>query len=195
MKKLLLTAFEPFGGEDINSSLMTLKLIPDQIGDWQIIKHQVPVVFGEAGKNVLAKADEVKPDAIISMGQAEGQADITPELVGINLRNARIADNSGAQPLRVAVDPEGPAAYFSTLPVFEMVDAINNEGIPASVSYSAGTFVCNDLLYTLLRHYDGSEVGAVFIHLPLTPEQAKGEQPSLKVEDMARGIIKAIETI
>ena len=194
MKKLLITAFEPFGGEDKNSSLMTLLALPDAIGDFELIKLEVPCVFGLAAEAVIAKAEEIKPDAILSLGQAASGSQVTPELVAINLRNARIPDNRGNSPQREAIDDQGPAAYFSTLPVFEMSEAIKDQGIPSAVSYSAGTFVCNDLFYSL-RYYYREDMPIGFIHLPLTREQATADSPGMDLSDMILAIIKTIETI
>ena len=195
MKKLLITAFEPFGGEELNASLLALQRLPEKIGSWEVTKFQVPVVFGLAGEKVIQAAEELKPDAIISLGQAEGQDNVTPELVGINLRNARIPDNDGKQPLRETIVSDGPDAYFSTLPVFEMAAAIKEKNLPGDVSYSAGTFVCNELLYTLLHHYAGTDTKAAFIHVPMTPVQATKGQPSMEADDIAKAIISAIEAI
>ncbi len=195
MKKLLITAFEPFGGEDKNSSLMTLMALPDAIGDFELIKLEVPCVFGLAAETVIAKAEEIKPDAILSLGQAATRSQVTPELVAINLRNARIPDNRGNSPQREAIDDQGPAAYFSTLPVFEMSEAIKDQGIPSAVSYSAGTFVCNDLFFSLRHHFRDEDMPIAFIHLPLTREQATADSPGMDLSDMILAIIKTIETI
>ena len=197
MKKLLITAFEPFGGEDINASLLVLERLPEVIGDWEITKQSVPVVFGKAAETVITKADEIKPDAILCLGQAAGRSKVTPEYVGINFRNARIPDNAGQQPLREAIVPDGPDAYFSTLPVFDMAEAIIKKDLPGEVSYSAGTYVCNDLLYRLLHHYSltGSDVAVGFIHIPVTPEQAVEGKPSMETREAAKAIISAIEAL
>lgn len=195
MKKLLITAFEPFGGEKINASEEVLKRLPDQIGEWEITKLTVPVVFGEASDSVIAKASEVQPGAILSLGQAAGRSKVTPEYVAINFKNARIPDNSGNQPLKEKICADGPNAYFSTLPVFEMAEAIGGHGLPGEVSFSAGTYVCNDLYYSLLHHFSGTDTGAAFIHLPLSPEQASEGQPFLELDDMARAVQSAISAI
>ncbi|MBR6473650.1 MAG: pyroglutamyl-peptidase I [Firmicutes bacterium] len=195
MKKLLITAFEPFGGETKNSSLLAVSALPDVIGEYELVKLTVPCVFGLAGETVIAKAREIKPDAILSVGQNETSNEVTPEYVGINLRNARIPDNAGNQPLREPIDPDGPAAYFAALPVFEMDEAIKAAGIPSSVSYSAGTFVCNDLLYSILHEFNGTGVRAGFIHLPLSEEQLRDGLPFMETSDAAKALIKAIEVL
>ena len=196
MKKLLLTAFEPFGGEDFNSSLLTLTSLPDAIGGFRIIKMVVPVIFSFAPKTVIDAALKFNPDVILCLGQAEGRSEVTPEKIGINLKNARIPDNAGQEPLNEAIAEGGPDGLFSTLPVGEMAEAMRTAGVPASVSYSAGTYVCNDLLYSLLNHFKDTGTSVGFIHLPLTPEQAASKpdpQPaSLTVEQMTAAVEAAI---
>ena len=132
---------------------------------------------------------------IVCVGQAAGRAAITPEVVGINLRNASIPDNVGNRPNHTPVVEGAPAAYFSTLPVREMVAALQAAGLPCALSYSAGVFVCNDLLYTLLHRYDGTNTRVGFIHIPCLPEQAKEGCPSLPLHDIVRGLTAAIEAI
>ena len=195
MKKLLITAFEPFGGEEINASLLVLERLPEVIGEWNISKLAVPVVFDKAAGEVIAKAEEIKPEAILCLGQAAGRSKVTPEYVGINFRNARIADNAGLQPLREKIVPDGPDAYFSTLPVFDMAEAITKNDLPGEVSYSAGTYVCNDLLYSLLHHYNGTNVRVAFMHLPLSPKQVTNFQPCMEISDMVDAVVSAIEAL
>lgn len=195
MKKLLITGFEPFGGENVNPSFEAVKLLPDKIGDYELTKLLVPVVFGKAGETVLKAAESLNPDAVICVGQAAGRAAVTPELVAINIRFASIPDNEGAKPEDVPVIPGGPAAYFSTLPVRAMAKAISDAGIPGAVSYSAGAYVCNDLLYSVLHHYENSLVKAAFIHVPLIPEQAKDGRPSLPLSDIVKALEAAISAI
>ena len=120
---------------------------------------------------------------------------MTPEYVGINLRHARIADNLGNQPQDEPVVPGGPTAYFATVPVRAMTAAIEAQGIPAAVSYTAGTYVCNDLLFTLLHHYAGTPVRAGFIHVPFLPGQAGQGQPSMALDDIVRALCAAIEAL
>lgn len=190
-KKLLITGFDPFGGETINPSWEAVKALPDVIGGWQLTKLEVPTVFGKAGETVLAAAAQLQPDAVLCVGQAGGRAAITPELVAINLRFGRIADNAGAAPVDEPVAADGPAAYFSTLPVRAMAQAITDAGLPGQVSYSAGAFVCNDLLYTVLHHYAGTPVRAAFIHVPFLPQQA-AEGVSMTLQDIQKGLCAAI---
>jgi pyroglutamyl-peptidase len=193
MKKLLITGFEPFGGESINPSWESVLRLPDLINGYEIIKLCIPVVFGDAAKIVLREAENTSPSVIISIGQAGGRSAITPELVGINFRNATIPDNNGNLPREERILEKGNDAYFSTLPVSKMADAIKNCGIPSVVSYSAGAYVCNDLLYTLLAHYKNTDTRIGFIHIPYCPEQNK--EPSMSIDEAVKGIITAIESI
>lgn len=192
-KKLLITGFDPFGGESRNPSREAVMALPDSIGAWSLTKLEVPTVFGAAAETVLRAADALHPDAILCVGQAGGRKAITPEVVAINLREASIPDNAGNRPVNVPVVQDGPAAYFSTLPVRAMVEAIRKVGIPASLSYSAGAFVCNDLLYSLLHRYNGTDVQVGFIHIPYLPEQAGDGVPSLSLEHATQGLTAAIE--
>ena len=193
MKKLLITGFDPFGGETVNPSWEAVRLLPERIGEYDLTKLQIPTEFSRASEAVLMAAEALQPDAILCVGQAGGRAGITPEVVGINLREARIPDNGGAQPVNEPVAAAGPAAYFATLPVREMVKALSDRGIPASLSYSAGAFVCNDVLYSVLHRYSGTRTLAGFIHVPFLPEQAKEGVASMALETIAEALEIAIE--
>lgn len=193
MRKLLITGFEPFGGEEINPSWEAVKLLPSEINGYTLTKLLLPVVFGRAAQTVIELAEEIDPDVILCIGQAGGRSNITPELVAINLRNASIPDNDGNLPKDEAILENGQTAYFSSLPVRKMSEAIATFGIPSTVSYSAGAYVCNDVLYTLLSHFDGSKTRVGFIHIPYSKEQ--GKEPSMKMDDIVRGIIAAVENI
>ncbi len=195
MKQLLITGFDPFGGEQINPSWEAVKALPDRIGEYQITKLQIPTVFGAAAEKVLAVAADLHPDAILCVGQAGGRRAVTPEVVAINLWEAGIPDNAGNQPVNVPVVPDGPAAYFSTVPVREMVRAIRCEDIPAALSYSAGAFVCNDVLYTLLHRFDGTAVRVGFIHVPFLPQQATNGQPAMPPEQITQALTLAISAL
>lgn len=194
MKELLITGFDPFGGESINPAWEAVKLLPDVIGEYELVKLEIPTVFGAAAQAVIDKAEEIHPNVIISVGQAGGRAAVTPEMVGINLRCASIPDNTGALPCDIPVVEGGPAAYFSTLPVCAMAKAICDAGLPGAVSYSAGSFVCNDVLYSLLHRFDGTAVHIGFIHVPFLPEQTK-DKPSLPLDQTVAALCAAIEAI
>lgn len=192
MKKLLITGFDPFGGESVNPSWEAVKLLPDQIGGYEIHKLQIPTVFGLAPRTVLEKAAEIQPDVIISVGQAGTRAAVTPERIGINVRDARIADNAGISPKDESIVPGGPDGLFSTLPVKAMIAAIQAAGLPGAVSNTAGTFVCNDVLYSLLHHYAGTHVRCGFIHVPWLPQQGT---PSLPLEDTVKALEAAVSAL
>ena len=192
MKKLLITGFDPFGGESVNPSWEAVKLLPDKIGEYELHKLQIPTVFGVAAQRVLQKAAQVNPDVILCIGQAGGRAAVTPERIGINVRSARIADNAGNQPQEEPIVPNGPDGLFATVPVVKMALAIQNAGLPGAVSNTAGAFVCNDTLYTLLHHYAGTSVRAGFIHVPYIPEQGT---PSLPLEQTVQALTAAIEAL
>ena len=190
---ILVTGFDPFGGETINPAWEAVKRLPDEIGTYRLVKLQVPTIFGEAGRIALEKAAEIQPDAVLCVGQAGGRSAVTPEMIAINLRHARMPDNAGHRPQDEPAIPDGPDGLFATLPVRAMAERIGAAGIPASVSYSAGTFVCNDLMYAVLHHFAGTGVRAGFIHVPFLPEQAKNGAPSLPLDDIVRALTAAIE--
>ena len=189
-RHLLITGFDPFGGESVNPSWLAVSKLPDAIGSYTVHKMVIPTVFGKAAENVLEKANEIQPDLILCIGQAGGRDAVTPERIAVNIRDARIQDNAGNQPRGEFVVPDGPAAYFATVPVTEMAEAIRNAHIPSTVSNSAGAFVCNDVLYTLLHHYHGSTTRVGFIHVPYLPEQGS---PSLPLEQTVAALIAAIQ--
>ena len=197
--KLLLTAFSPFGGEKINPSLEAVKLVKDKILETDIIKLEVPTVFGKSIKIVADAIEKEKPDYVLCIGQAGGRYGITPERVAINIDDARILDNEGNQPIDRPIFADGEPAYFSGLPVKAMVEEIRKEGLPAGLSNSAGTYVCNHLmygvLYTLSKKYKGVKGG--FIHVPFIPEQTvdKPDKPSMSLPDIVRGLEAAIRAI
>ena len=198
MKKLLLTAFTPFDGERINPALEAVKLVKDKIGNLLIVKLEVPTVFGKSIDTVREAIEREKPDFVLSIGQAGGRAEITPERVAINLNDARIPDNEGNQPIDEPVFPDGENAYFSTLPVKAMVEAIRKEGLPSSLSNSAGTYVCNHLMCGVLYYLDKRpSMKAGFIHVPYIPEQTKNkkEMPALELSEIVRGLEAAITAI
>ena len=192
MKKLLITGFDPFGGESINPSWEAVRLLPKTVGEYELCKLQIPTVFGLAAETVLKKAEALRPDVIICVGQAGGRAAVTPERIGINVRDARITDNAGAAPKDEPIVSGGPDGYFSTLPVKAMIAAINEAGLPGAVSNTAGTFVCNDVLYTLLHRYRGTAVRCGFIHVPWLPQQGT---PSLALEDTAKALAAAVSAL
>jgi pyroglutamyl-peptidase len=194
-KTLLITGFDPFGGETVNPSWEAVCRLPERIGNLRLIKQQLPTVYGRAAELTITKAKEISPDAIVCVGQAGRRAAITPEVIGINLREGRIADNAGIILTNTPIDPQGPAAYFATLPVRDMVNAIRSVGLPATLSYSAGAFVCNDLLYSLLHHFRDNDLPIGFIHVPFLPEQAGEGVPSMTLDDIVSALEAAISVL
>lgn len=174
MQKVLITGFEPFGGERLNPSWEVVKQLNDmELVGTRIVARQLPCVFGAALDALNAAIDEVQPVMVLAIGQAGGRTDITIERVAINVDDARIPDNQGQQPVDEPIVAGGPAAYFSTLPIKAMVSSMREAGIPASVSQTAGTYVCNHVMYGLLHRLSGQrEVKGGFIHIPYLPEQA-----------------------
>ena len=198
--KILLTAFEPFGGETINPALESVKIVPDRIGDVQVIKQTVPTVFDRSIAVVASAIETERPDAVLCVGQAGGRSGLTLERVAINLDDASIPDNEGNQPIDRTIFSDGAPAYFATLPIKAIVQAIRSAGIPSSVSNTAGTFVCNHLmygvLYTLEKQYPGVRGG--FMHIPFAPSQTVYRNvaaPSMSIRDIAAGIEAAIRAI
>ena len=197
--KVLLTAFEPFGGEAINPAQEAVRLVKDNIDGADIVKIDVPVVFNKAGEVVYAAMKKENPDVVLCIGQAGGRFGVTPERVAINMQDARIADNDGQQPKDVACFKDGPVAYFTSLPAKRMVEAIKKAGVPASVSYTAGTYVCNDLMYSVLYHIDKEFNGMKggFMHVPFLHDQVmtKPNTPSISLDDVVKAIEAAISAI
>ena len=190
MKKLLITGFDPFGGASVNPSWLAVEQLPKQVGAFEVHKRMIPTVFGAAAEVVLAEAEKVQPDVILCVGQAGGREAVTPERIAVNIRDARIADNAGNQPRGEFVASDGPAAYFATVPVEKMAQAIRDASIPATVSNSAGAFVCNDVMYTLLHAFAGTDVRVGFIHVPYIPEQGS---PSMELEKIVMALQLAVE--
>ena len=198
--KLILTAFDPVGGEPVNPALEAVKKVQDRVENVSIIKLEVPTVFGTSIETVARAIEKEQPDAVLCIGQAGGRYGLTPERVAINMDDARIKDNEGNQPIDTAIFEDGAPAYFTTLPIKAMVQAIREAGFPASVSNTAGTFVCNHLmygvLYTLAKKYPGVRGG--FMHVPFIHSQVVNRPapaPSMSIEDIARGIEAAVKAI
>ena len=192
MKHLLITGFDPFGGESVNPSWEAVSRLPDVIGDYRLTKLQIPTVFGTAADTVLAAAMEDAPDVILCVGQAGGRDAVTPERIAVNMASARIPDNEGNQPLETPILPGAPDGIFSTVPVVAMADAITAAGLHGKISNTAGTFVCNDTLYRLLHRFAGTAVRAGFVHVPWLPEQAKDGAPSMALADIIAALTAAI---
>lgn len=172
MRKLLITGFEPFGAERYNPSIEAVKLLSDEIDGTQIIKARLPVVFKTGAEILLQKVSEEAPDAVICVGLAGGRKAVTPELIAVNLKNASIPDNAGQQPVWEKIEPDGEDGLFSTLPVKVIQERLEGYGFPAEISYSAGTYVCNEVMYRLLSFQKERKqnIPAGFIHVPYASE-------------------------
>ena len=193
--KIIVTGFDPFGGEKINPSIECVKALPE-IEGVELIRLELPTVFKESAKRLNEVINDVKPDAVLSVGQAGGRAGITMDRIAINVDDARIPDNISQQPIDEEIQVEGEAAYFSTLPIKRIVKAIREAGISAEVSNSAGTFVCNHIMYQALFAATKADkpFKAGFMHIPFIPEQTT-DKPSLPLEESTKALQIAIETI
>ena len=195
MKHLIITGFDPFGGESVNPSWEAVSRLPDTVGSYRLTKLQIPTIFGTAAQTILETAAGDAPDTILCVGQAGGRDAVTPERIAINMACAAKPDNAGNLLWEQPVVPGGPDGIFATVPVRAMADAICAAGLPGKVSNTAGTFVCNDTLYRLLHHFAGTAVRAGFIHVPFLPGQAKEGIPAMPLEDTIRALIAAIEAV
>ena len=197
--KILVTGFDPFGGEKVNPALEAVKSLPSEIHGAEIHWVEIPTVFYKAADVLETAIIRYQPDAVLCIGQAGGRASLTPERVAINQDDARIPDNQGNQPIDTPIRLDGQAAYFSTLPIKAMVQAIKEEGLPATVSNTAGTFVCNHLMYQALYLADKkfSHMRAGFMHIPYMTEQVinKPNTASMNLTDIVRGIEAVIGAI
>lgn len=203
IKTVLLTGFEPFNGATINPAWEAVRALEGwegMVGEhrFRVEVRQLPCVFGQAIEDLVAMVDDVHPDVVIAVGQAGGRPDISVERVAINVDDAAILDNGGQQPVDAAIAAEGPAAYFSTLPIKAIVRALREQGLVAGVSQTAGTFVCNHVFYGLMHHAAGRSqpIKAGFIHVPFLPEQAAARldaPPSMALDDIVAGIKLAVE--
>ena len=197
--KILVTGFDPFGGESINPAIESVKRLPEVIGGAQIVKLEIPTVVHKSLAVIREAILKEDPDMILSIGQAGGRAEITVERVGINVDDCRISDNEGNQPVDELIYADGPDAYFVTLPIKAMVKAMQEAGIPASVSNSAGTFVCNHVTYgvryLIEKEFPGKRSG--FIHIPYLPSQAASKKAmlSMELDTIVRGLTAAIEAM
>lgn len=197
MQTVLLTGFEPFDQGPVNPSWEAVRRLDGvQLGnDARIVARRLPCAFATAGECLTQLIDELQPAMVIATGLGPGRNDISVERVAININDARIPDNLGEQPIDTAVVVDGPAAYFTTLPIKAMVKAVREAGIAASVSQTAGTFVCNQVFYLLQHALAGLGVRSGFIHLPFLPEQVVDSQrPSMELDTMVAGLQAAVLT-
>ena len=191
---ILITAFSPFGGDALNASQEILNALPETLGGVRLEKRLLPVSFRASSRLALEAAERLRPEAIVCLGQAGGRDVVTPERVAVNLMDAAISDSDGFQPVDEPVIPNAPAAYFSTLPVKAMVEAMQRVGVPARLSNSAGTYVCNALMFAML--HQTKDIPCGFIHVPYLTEQGKGETaPSLPKETILRGAAACLQIL
>lgn len=197
--KILVTGFDPFDHATVNPAWEAVRRLPATVKTATIVTQEIPTVFGQSAAVLHAAIVRERPDVVLSIGQAGGRAALTPERVAINLDDARIADNAGQRPQDQPIQPTGAPAYFTQLPVKEMVAAIQQAGLPAQLSTTAGTFVCNHLMYQAqyLRATEFPDLRAGFLHIPFLPEQVihRPGTPSLALADAVRGITAALEAI
>lgn len=191
--RILITGFESFGGQRLNPSLEVARTLNGQVIEGaQVIGLELPCVFDQALEVLRSALAQLQPSVVLALGQAEGRCDISFERVAINVNDARIADNAGAQPVDSPVMPGQANALFSTLPIKRLVAGLRAAGLPASVSSSAGTFVCNHVFYGLQQALEGQGVRSGFVHLPLLPAQAATwsgpSMPSMALELQVQGI-------
>ena len=197
--KILVTGFDPFGGESVNPAWEAVSRLPETINGAEVVRMLIPTSFERAPRAILEKVKECRPDYVISVGQAAGRTAITPERIAINMMSASIPDNDGEQPTEQKIEDNGPDGYFSLLPVVEMVKAIEAAGLPGRISNTAGTFVCNRVMYSVLHacHTEFPEMRSGFIHVPCIPEQTEKhpEWFSLPVEEITRGLEAALSVL
>jgi len=196
MTTVLLTGFEPFGGETTNPSWSTVQEVARNWGGPEkIVAVELPVDFAAVDRALLDALERVRPDLVICVGQAGGAAALAVERIAINVDDARIPDNHGFQPIDEPVVVGAPAAYFSTLPIKAAVAELGRLGVPAVVSQSAGTYTCNHVYYRLMHELEGTDVRGGFVHVPFAPEQTVGTTtPWMSIDTMVRGLTAIVGT-
>lgn len=197
--KVLITGFDPFGGEAINPAWEAVNALPREIDGIEIIKVQIPTVFKKSAQKLFETIDTVKPDAVICVGQAGGRFDFNVERIAINVDDARIPDNEGKQPIDEKIFEDGENAYFATLPIKAMVEEARKAGVPASVSNTAGTFVCNHIMYSLLYYLSRNNLNirGGFIHVPYIAQQVIGKKnmPFMELTTITKGLEASIRAL
>ncbi|HIU30856.1 MAG TPA: pyroglutamyl-peptidase I [Candidatus Caccousia avistercoris] len=195
--KVLITGFEPFGGETVNPSWEAVKLLPRQVAGAELVRLRLPTAARASLEALHRAMREEAPDIVMAVGQAGGRFGVTPERVALNLDDFSIPDNAGDQPIDTPIFADGAPAYFSNLPVKAMVQAIREAGYPASLSHSAGTYVCNHVMYGILYYMDKEfpSMRGGFLHVPFSTAQAAGRQnaPSMSLPDIASALEAAVK--
>lgn len=196
--KVLVTGFDPFGEDIINPAFEAVKLLPDEISGAAIIKQEIPTIFTKGAEVLKESINKYAPDVVICVGQAGGRTSVSIEKVAINLIEARIKDNAGNQPLGKAIIEDAPTAYFSNLPIKAMINSINANGLPAYISYTAGTFVCNELMYQLMHFIQKKKILGGFIHVPYIASQVIDKAATacfMSVNDIAKALEFGIRAV
>lgn len=198
--KLLITGFDAFGKDRINPSFKAVSMLPDNINDLKIFKRELPTKYKESELVLNKYINEIDPDYIIAVGQAEGRSNISLEKVAINLMNARIADNDGYQPIDESIKIGGKTAYFSNLPLSKLFSNLEDHKIPVEISYSAGAFVCNKVFYDLMYSINekGSKFKAGFVHIPLIPAQLENREqhiPTMELSEIVKSLTIVITSL
>ena len=197
--KILVTGFDPFGGDKINPAIEAVKRLPAEINGAEIIKLEIPTVFNKSAEVVKKAIEKENPDYVLNVGQAGGRFGLTPERVAININDGRIPDNEGYQLLGEPIHEDGETAYFTQLPIKAEAKAIRDAGLPASVSNTAGTYVCNHIMYQVqyMRDKEFPNIKAGFIHIPFLPEQVvnRPNTPSMALGDIVKGLTAALSAI
>lgn len=197
--KVLITGFDPFGGESINPAWEAVKAMENSLDGIEVIKLQIPTVFKKSAEKLFAGIEEHRPDMVICIGQAGGRYDISVERVAINMDDGRIPDNEGYQPIDTPVYEDGENAYFATLPIKGIVEEIKLAKIPASVSNTAGTYVCNHIMYSLLYYISKNNLNIKggFIHVPYITEQVvdKKNMPYMEVSTITKALECAVKAL
>lgn len=197
--KILITGFDPFGGEKINPAWEAVNALPHKVDDIDIIKVQLPTVFKKSSLKLCEAIKEFKPDAVICVGQAGGRFDFCVERVAINIDDGRIPDNDGYQPIDETIFEDGENAYFSTLPIKAIVEEVKKAGIPASVSNTAGTYVCNHIMYSLLYYISKNKLNirGGFIHVPYIAQQVIGKKnaPFMELATLTKALEVSVRAV
>ena len=192
--RILITGFDPFDGQSINPSWLAVSSLPDSISGFHVTKLLIPTVFSKGASTVLQAARSEHPDFIFMVGQAGGAPSITLEFVGYNIRNARIPDNEGNQPRNQPIQSDGPMCICTRLSLNEIVTKMKHEGHNINISSYAGSFVCNDVFYSVLSEFRETPTKVDFIHVPFLPEQAEGtDYPSMSLESITKTLLRFIE--
>lgn len=195
--RILVTGFDPFGGEKTNPAYEIVAKLPEKIEGHQIIKKEVPTVFEKSIQVLQESIRKEKPDIVLCIGQAGGEYGLRLEKVAINLNEARIKDNEGNQPLDTKIEEEGETAYFTNLPIKAMQQALEKKNIPSNISYTAGTFVCNHIFYGLMHEIKtkNPNIKGGFLHVPYLPKQVinKRNTPYMSLDMMVEGVIEILK--